>query len=350
MATKKKAKEKSKKVKKEKNRHLHLRETEAKEAKKDYIEEISVSEKKVNIKKKFDKRAKSRIKIAISFFASLFIGTIIFIFGRNLINSIIFFVLILVLFGFYFFVRARLKKLHDIKKIEDVFPDFIEMMSSNLRAGMTIDRALLLSSRKEFAPLDKEILQLGKDIVTGREINKALEDMAVRINSEKIKKTVALIISGIRSGGNLSVLLEETAINMRERGFIEKRASSNVLMYVIFVFFAVAIGAPLLFALSSVLVQILSNVLSNLPNLEQVNVNLPFTLSKINVPVNFVVYFTLTFIIIIDILASFILGLVNKGKEKEGLKYIVPLVTCGVTVFFLTRYVLLRYFADFFGG
>src|SRR4030042_1953205 len=115
---------------------------------------------------------------------------------------------------------------------------------------MTIDKALLLSSRKEFAPLDEEILLLGKEIITGKEIMQALHDMSLRIKSDKIRKTLELVISGIRSGGNISILLEETAVNMRERNFIEKKSASNVLMYVIFIFFAVAIGAPLLFGLS----------------------------------------------------------------------------------------------------
>lgn len=33
---------------------------------------------------------------------------------------------------------------------------------------MTIDKAILLSSRPEFAHLDKEILNVGKDIATGK--------------------------------------------------------------------------------------------------------------------------------------------------------------------------------------
>jgi pilus assembly protein TadC len=70
--------------------------------------------------------------------------------------------------------------------MEEVFPDFIELVSSNLRAGMTVDKALLLSSRKEFSPLDIEILRLGKDILTGTYINIALTNMAKRIKSEKI--------------------------------------------------------------------------------------------------------------------------------------------------------------------
>ncbi len=278
---------------------------------------------------------------------SLVLGLMLFLFTRNLL---IFLVSILGFFfvvEFYFFISKKLKRSADIKKMEDSFPDFIDLMSSNLRAGMTIDRALILSSRKEFAPLDKEIMSLGKDIITGREVSRALKDMAQRIGSEKIKKTVNLVISGMRSGGNISVLLEETASNMRERNFVEKRAASNVLMYVIFIFFAVSFGAPLLFSLSSVLVEVLTTILSSFPDTGSSSTNLPFSLSKISITVNFVIYFAVFFLIVIDLLASLVIGLVNKGEEKEGFKFTIPLIIMSLSVFFISRFIIMKYFSTF---
>lgn len=282
------------------------------------------------------------------FLAALVLGSLVFLLTRNVVNSLIVFAAPIALFVFYTLIKKRLQRQKEIKKMEEVFPDFISLMASNLRAGMTVDRALLLSSRKEFAPLDKEILQLGKDILTAKEITLALREMGKRIGSEEITKTIQLIISGIRSGGNLSVLLEETANNMRERIFVKKRAASNVLMYVIFIFFATAIGAPVLFGLSSVLVEVMSNIFSG-ASVAQTNINLPFTITEINISTAFIFYFSLFFLIATDVLASLVLGLVSKGKEREGMKYIIPLVASGVTIFLLSRFVLLRYFAGFLG-
>jgi archaellum biogenesis protein FlaJ (TadC family) len=202
-----------------------------------------------------------------------------------------------------------------------------------------------LSSRKEFAPLDKEILKLGKDIVTGKKIEIALQDMADRINSVKIKKTVTLIISGIKSGGNLAILLEETSRNIKEKEFVEKRAASNTLMYVIFIFFATAAGAPFLFALSSVLVEVMTNLFSTLPEVETTS-QTPFAITEVSISITFIKYFSVIFIIVIDILGSLIIGLVSKGEEKEGLKYVAPLVITGITIFFVVRGVILSYFSD----
>lgn len=275
-------------------------------------------------------------------------SVLLYFITKDFLKSFLLFFGVIILGGFSIVVKRKLNYYTRIKKMENAFPDFISLMASNLRAGMTIDRALLLSSRKEFAPLDQEILQVGKDILTAKEISVALNDMAVRINSEEITKTVQLIISGIRSGGNLSVLLEQTANNMRERIFVKKRASSNVLMYVIFIFFAVAVGAPLLFGLSTVLVEIMTNIFSGV-DVETVNVNLPFTLSEISVSTTFVFYFSIIFIIMSAVMASLILGLVSSGKERDGLKYTVFLIISAIVVFLTSRSLLLRYFAKSFG-
>ena len=265
-----------------------------------------------------------------------------------MLSSIISFFIIILFISAYFFIKARLKQAADLKKIEDVFPDFIELMSSNLRAGMTIDQALLLSSRKEFSPLDKEITRVGKDITTGKDIKVALQEMGKRINSEKINKTINLIISGIKSGGNLSILLEQTAVSMRERNFVEKRAASNVLMYVIFIFFAVAIGSPVLFGLSSVLVEVLNNIVSTIPEAET-TIALPLTFRNISVSITFIKYFSLAFLIVTNILASMVIGLVNKGEEKAGLSYILPLIIISTTIFFVIRSIFSTYFSGLFG-
>ncbi len=143
-------------------------------------------------------------------------------------------------------------------------------------------------------------------------------------------------------------MLEQTAGHMRERIFVKKRASSNVLMYVIFIFFAVAVGAPLLFALSSVLVEIMTNLFAGV-SVENVNVNMPFTITEINISTTFILYFSTVFIIATAVLASLVLGLVSKGQERDGLKYTLVLVLIGLAVFFISRWFLLKYFTDFLG-
>lgn len=287
-------------------------------------------------------------QIIVGVIFSLIVSSITLLFYRKIWPSIFAFGLALSVYFVYAYLKDYFKKSARIKKIEDVFPDFLQLMSSNLRAGMTIDRAMLLSSRPEFAPLDEEILKTGRDITIGKNIDRALLGLAKRIGSSKIDKIIFLIISGIRSGGDLAILLEQTSRGLRDRSILEKKAASSILMYVIFIFLAVSIFAPALFSLSNVLVTVLTNIFSGLPDIQNTNINMPFSLSKINISTNFVFYFSIFFMITIDILAAMVLGLVNKGEERQGFKFLPILVVLSLTVFFLTRIIVGNFVGSLF--
>lgn len=287
-------------------------------------------------------------KKAISTLIAIFAGGITYAIWRSISNAFLVAIGLLIVINIYLYFREKLIISSKIRKMEAVFPDFIELVSSNLRAGMNLDKALLVSSRKEFDPLDKQILLLGKDILTGKNISHALEEMAKRTGSEKIQKTVELIVSGLKSGGNVAVLLEETAVNIRERTFVEKRAASNVLMYIILIAFAITIGAPTLFALSTVLVSVMTGIMADIPQTET-SLNLPFALKEVGISVNFITIYAVIFLVVIGILSSLLLGLVNRGDQKEGLKYAPFFIAISVVIFFIMKTVLLKSFSGVFG-
>ncbi len=277
---------------------------------------------------------RNRRRIMISGMLALVIGLLTYVIYGEIIHTGIG-------VGLGFFVAfstlkflGSLKKSARIKRIEDVFPDFLSLVSSNLRAGMTVDHAMLLSARPEFDPLDKEIMQAGKDISTGKPVEVALKAMSKRINSEKIDKTLLIILSGIRAGGDLAILLEETSRNMRQREFVEKKAASQVLMYVIFIFLAVSIFAPGLFSLSGVLVETMTNLMGDI-DMESMPQNIPVSFSSISISVDFIFYFSLCFIIVMDVMAALVLGLVSKGDEKEGLRYLPIMLILSLGIFFI---------------
>ncbi len=311
-------------------------------------EVVSVVRKRGDAAKRVASRKKLMMIFAVSF--ALLVGAAILIFKRDVVASIVGVVVFFVLF--FVFIRAKgfLDKSARIKKMEEVFPDFLQLVAGNLRAGITIDKSILISARKEFKFLDKEIMRVGKDITTGRSTEAALSDMAKRIGSEKICKTIMLINSGLRSGGNLAILLERTASNMRERGYVEKRAASNVLMYEIFIFVAVAIGAPALFALSTILVQTMGGMMSSSSGLEATiaTLDVPISFSKISISLNFIVYYSIAFIITIGVLSSLVIGLVSKGNERYGLKYLIPILLIGLSIFLLIRYFLSGFVSGLF--
>ena len=91
---------------------------------------------------------------------SLIAAAVAFFIEGVIAGVIAFFSMCLLIYLFIYFRKILIISAR-VKKVEAIFPDFLQLMASNLRAGMTIDRAILTSSRPEFAPLDEEIVTTG---------------------------------------------------------------------------------------------------------------------------------------------------------------------------------------------
>lgn len=266
--------------------------------------------------------------LVISFFLTLFLG----------INFFLLFVSLFVLSQFVGYSWLVLIAEGRGKFVEDLLPDLLQLMASNLRAGYTLDKALLLAARPEFGRFKEEINRAGKDVATGKDFNQALMDMSNRIKSSKLEKSVQLIVAGVRSGGSLVDLLSQSASNLRQQKLIDERIRSNVLVYVIFIFAAIGFGAPVLFSLSSFLIDIMSNVFSevDLPDTTG-SIDMPISFSEVTISPDFIVRYTIVSMIVASIMGSMIIGLISKGKKRAGMKYIPILIILTISLFFMVR-------------
>ena len=70
---------------------------------------------------------------------------LIFNINPYILAPLLFFIILFLFYIFLFFhIEAK------ARFVEEVLPDALQLMASNLRAGFTTDRALLLSARPEF--------------------------------------------------------------------------------------------------------------------------------------------------------------------------------------------------------
>ena len=234
------------------------------------------------------------------------------------------------------------------RAVESVLPDALQLMSSNLRAGLTIDNALLLSARPEFGIFAREIEHVGKEVTIGKPLDEALASIVTHTKSEKLEKTVLLIVAGLKSGGELANLLEQTARNLRNQDLTDQKIRSSVLSYVIFVVAAVGVGAPMLYGLSSFLIEVLKKVFAQIRLPASTQIDIPIKISQIELQPEFVILYTIISLISTSIMSSFVIGAIMKGKGKEGAKYIPFLIMLTLAVFFLARKLITSFLGDFF--
>lgn len=233
--------------------------------------------------------------------------------------------------------------------IEESLPDALQLMASNLKSGMTPDRAFILSSRPEFGPLKEEIDVVSRKVALGKNVGEALLEMAKMVRSRRLIRAIELINSGLSSGGNLGDLLGATAQGLREQFLIDKKIKSGITMYIIFIFSATSIITPILFGLSSFLVEVLSQTLSQVDIPSSAVSSLPITISGISISSEFLITFILTFILVNSFMASMLLGLIGKGSQREGLRYFLPMIFLAIPIFLLSRYLIKSILGGLFG-
>ncbi|MCB9358929.1 type II secretion system F family protein [Candidatus Woesearchaeota archaeon] len=221
--------------------------------------------------------------------------------------------------------------------VELILPDALQLISANLRAGMTIDRALIQANRPEFGYFNKQFTIVGKEISTGTEVRDALKNMTRRVKSNKFAKAVDLIVMGMKSGGELSHLLSEVAQNLVQQKTVEEKIKSNVTSYLIFIGAAVGFAAPVLYGLSTVIVKVIVNTFSQIDVSSTASVNMPLVVSMDAAVAEFLPDFIKSYAMIslasLALMSSGLLGVIKRGSAKYGLNYIPALIGFGFLLF-----------------
>lgn len=274
----------------------------------------------------------------------IIIGVVGFAVLLIVLNWIFAIVALFVCFGltlFTFYLILMLEADRRAKEAENALPDALQLMATNLRAGLTTDKAFLVSARDEFGVLNIEFKKVAKEIATGKDLVDALSEMSKRIKSDIVARTIDLITFGITSGGELAPLLEESAASLRQQLLTRKQIHASVMMYTIFIFIAVGFISPLLFSLSTVLTEIMSSTLGSIGTIPpEVASNVPLTVASVTLNATFIKWFAIGLLIVSAILSSLVLGLINSGEEKDGIKFIPILLACGLVMFFVVRFAI----------
>lgn len=284
-----------------------------------------------------------------SLIISLAIGLVMGIIVRSYfayIFPLVFFVTFLFFHGTLYLAVERRSRF-----VENILPDALQLVAANIKSGFIPSRALVLSARKEFGPLSDAIKNVGKEMMTGKSLQESMGEMTKTIKSEVLETTVTLVTKGVRAGGQLVSLFEETAIDIRRKESIKKEVRANIMMYAIFIGFAGCVGAPVLYALSGFLVSTISRLGAMISVPEDVVSKMPLHIKfGVGVSPEFLFMFSITAIVITSVFGGLIIGLISSGKEKDGIKYIPILAITSLAIFFITGFVIQMMFGGLVPG
>ena len=84
------------------------------------------------------------------------------------------------------FIYLDIRMYRHVKEIEESLPDFLQLASANISAGMTVDRALWYAVRSKFGVLAVEMETVAKATIAGEDLEKALFNLGQKYNSRKV--------------------------------------------------------------------------------------------------------------------------------------------------------------------
>jgi len=240
------------------------------------------------------------------------------------------------------------------KNMEMLLPDMLMLTASNIKSGLTIDRALLFSARPEFGDLGKEIKKVAFEIYGGMDVSKALRKLTKRIKSDILEKTIDLLIEGLRSGGAVAKLLEETASDIKNTELLQKEIKGNVMMYTMFIFIAAVLGAPSLFAISNFLISSTMNMWGpdsgGFSDIDTSSSSLSFIkMSAPEIDIYAFNTFVIAALLITNLFASMIISLIQTGKIRGMVRYAPIFVFVSLIIYFSVKSLLLRVFGSMLG-
>jgi len=238
------------------------------------------------------------------------------------------------------YVYLDLKIYQRTKDIEEVLPDFLQLASANISAGMPVDQALWFAVRPNFGVLAKEIEDVAKSTIAGEDLEKALLGFTQRYKSLILKRSINLMIEGMRAGGEMADLLSRIALDIQETKLMRKEIAASVMTYVIFISFATIFAAPFLFALSTQLLSIVQGIMSELDLSKISSGSFNMNASGDSIKIRDFRIFSVLILVVSSIFSASIVSVIRRGNVKDGVKLIPTFVVVSLVLYFIANYIV----------
>ena len=96
-------------------------------------------------------------------------------------------------------------------------PETLDLIVGGLRAGFSLQHALLNVAKQAPEPTSTEFTRVGREMQLGVPLLQSLDNLVRRIESDDLEMIVSVFKIQSRVGGNLATILETVATTIRER-------------------------------------------------------------------------------------------------------------------------------------
>jgi len=254
------------------------------------------------------------------------------------------FLLLVFILGLYLYLNVKIFKRTSV--IESMLPDFLVLVSTNLKGGLSLEQSLWASIRPDFGLLSEEMTLVSKRVMTGNDLSEALNEFSIKYQAPNLQRNLQLIIGEVKSGGRIVKVIDKVIDSLKRTKSMKNEMAAATVSYIIFIGAIVVVISPALFALAFQLMNIIIGFTSTLGgSLSSTSMGAGFNFDAQVDTGNFK-KFSIMALTTISIGASMIISIIEKGDIRNGLKYI-PLFSIGAVSFYLIFMVVL---SAIFGG
>jgi pilus assembly protein TadC len=232
-------------------------------------------------------------------------------------------------FFIYMIIYYKMKSRTD--RIERVLPDMLQLVASNLRAGMTPYHAMKMAAKEEFGPLKEELEYATTKALGIANFGDALLTIKDHVNSDMLDRALELLTSSLRAGGKLADVLSNVAADLAESRDLRRDLLTQTKTYSMFIMFMVAFGAPLLLGISFQFLNMVTDIYTS----SSVEGGL---VGEIAITSEFFAIFSIFFLLVTSILASVLMGTISQGDVRYGLKNAPLIFVVSVILLYIVRY------------
>lgn len=185
--------------------------------------------------------------IGIAFGLIIIIVSLIFFLNKRDSNLLFFLIGIAATVIAFPFVISLILENKKEQKVNEMFLEFSRNLAESVNTGTPVSKSIVNMKNKNYGVLSPYIKKLANQIELGIPVGKALQTFASDVDSQVIKRAVALIREAERAGGEIDYILESVASSIAEVEKLKKERKAAIYNLVVqgYIIFFIFIGIML---------------------------------------------------------------------------------------------------------
>lgn len=227
-------------------------------------------------------------------------------------------------------------------------PDCLRVIAANLEAGLPIDKSLFYGARDDLPVLGFEVKRVASDVMKGKSFEAALEGLKSRVKSDALHMSVNLIQHGLRAGSGVSAALFHVADVIQDRETVRGEVWAHLHAVKTTILVLIVFSAPLLYGSSMVASEVLGSFNDRVSGfLSDDLLGMGFFKPKAaSVSAGFLESFITASLFTSSVLGCMIVGELQSGRARDGLKYLFFTFCFSQLIYVLSRAVILSHLSE----